>query len=147
MTSMLLEQPDLQQREVSACHKAEFAYADRFGGDPFKLTPRTPRYEHEQGVLLPNNEGEFTDVLSRHHNVDLPSHEADSFVTFIISELRSEVRLAAVARLYEMGLISQSRASEVAGVSRQQFLEVLHKLQIPAIQTTVEDLVEEVERE
>ncbi len=36
-----------------------------------------------------------------------------------------EMRLAAAVKWYEVGIVSQSKGSEIAGVSRHQFLEAL----------------------
>jgi predicted HTH domain antitoxin len=55
-----------------------------------------------------------------------------------------EMRLAAAVKWYEMGRISQAKAAEVAGVSRAVFLAALAQFDVSPFQTTVEELVEEV---
>ena len=58
-----------------------------------------------------------------------------------------EMRLAAAAKWYEVGLLSQSKASEVAGVSRQEFLASLARFQVSPFQVSPDELVQEWERE
>ncbi|MEA5620873.1 UPF0175 family protein [Cronbergia sp. UHCC 0137] len=79
-------------------------------------------------------------------NVELPND--------VFSALRSnpetfvkEMRLAAAVKWYEVGMISQSKASEIAGVSRQQFLEALNRYNVSPFQVTPEELAEELARE
>ncbi|MDP5337772.1 MAG: UPF0175 family protein [Nodularia sp. (in: cyanobacteria)] len=72
-------------------------------------------------------------------NVELPND--------VFSALRSnpetfvaEMRLAAAVKWYEVGMLSQSKAAEVAGVSRHQFLEALHRYNVSPFQVTSEEL-------
>lgn len=76
-------------------------------------------------------------------NVELPND--------VFSALRSnpetfvqEMRLAAAVKWYEVGMISQSKAAEIAGVSRHQFLEALHRYDVSPFQVTPEELAEEL---
>ena len=55
-----------------------------------------------------------------------------------------EMRLAAAVKWYEMGQISQSKAAEIAGVSRSEFLTALERFDVTPFQTTAEELIEEV---
>lgn len=55
-----------------------------------------------------------------------------------------EMRLAATIKWYEMGMISQSKASELAGISRQAFLEALNRFNVSPFQTTPDELLKEV---
>ena len=59
----------------------------------------------------------------------------------------SEMRLAAAVKWYELGLLSQSKAAEVAGVSRQEFLASLARFQVSPFQVAPDELVQEWERE
>ena len=59
----------------------------------------------------------------------------------------SEMRLAAAVKWYEMGLLSQGKAAEVAGVSRQEFLNSLARFQVSPFQVTPDELVQEWNRE
>ncbi|QSJ17719.1 UPF0175 family protein [Nostoc sp. UHCC 0702] len=72
----------------------------------------------------------------------------------VFSALRSnpetfvqEMRLAATVKWYEVGMVSQSKAAEVAGVSRHQFLEVLNRYNVSPFQVTSEELAQELERD
>lgn len=58
-----------------------------------------------------------------------------------------EMRLAAAVKWYEVGTISQSKAAEVAGVSRHQFLEALDRFNVSPFQVTPEELAEELARD
>ncbi|MEC4814051.1 MAG: UPF0175 family protein [Scytonema sp. PMC 1069.18] len=58
-----------------------------------------------------------------------------------------EMRLAAAVKWYEVGRISQSKAAEIAGVSRQMFLEALSRFNVSPFQVTPEELAQELIRE
>jgi predicted HTH domain antitoxin len=58
-----------------------------------------------------------------------------------------EMRLAAAAKWYEVGLISQGKAAEVAGVSRAEFLLALARLGVSPFQSDADDLAHETGRE
>jgi len=57
-----------------------------------------------------------------------------------------EMRLASAVKWYEMGLVSQGKAAELAGVSRQEFLQSLARFNVSPFQETAEELAEEYER-
>jgi predicted HTH domain antitoxin len=59
------------------------------------------------------------------------------------TEFVGELRLAAAAKWYELGMISQSKASELAGVSRQEFLLALTRFKVSPFQVTPEELAQE----
>jgi predicted HTH domain antitoxin len=63
------------------------------------------------------------------------------------SEFVKEMRVAAALLWYSKGEISQSKAAEVAGTSRAEFIDELAHRQIPVVQVTAEELNEEVHRE
>ena len=54
-----------------------------------------------------------------------------------------ELRLARCSEMFEMGLISQSKAAELAGISRQEFLVALNRFMVSAFQVTPEELAME----
>jgi predicted HTH domain antitoxin len=55
-----------------------------------------------------------------------------------------EMRLAAAVKWYEMGLISQAKAAEVAGVSRADFLTALTRFSVSPFQYNADEIVQEV---
>ena len=57
-----------------------------------------------------------------------------------------ELRLAAAIKWYELGEVSQSRAAEIAGVSRQEFLAALGRYRVSPFQYTPEEAIEEAGR-
>ena len=70
----------------------------------------------------------------------------------VFSALRStpdvfvdELRLAAAVKWFESGRISQGKAAEVAGVSRQAFHDALARFSVSAFQVSADDLRDELE--
>jgi predicted HTH domain antitoxin len=51
-----------------------------------------------------------------------------------------EMRLAAAVKWYEMGVVSQGRAAEVAGLSRAEFVMALARFGVSPFQETVDEL-------
>jgi len=58
----------------------------------------------------------------------------------------AELRLAAAAKLYELGRISQEIAAEIADLSRRDFVLALGSLGVSPFQDTPESLAEELGR-
>lgn len=56
------------------------------------------------------------------------------------TELSACLRLMAAAKLYEIGHLSQERAAELAGLSRQDFLVSLSGLRVSPFQGVEDDL-------
>lgn len=56
----------------------------------------------------------------------------------------SELRVAAAVKWYEAGRISQGKAAEVAGVSREAFHDALSRYSVSAFQITPDDLRDEL---
>ncbi len=54
-----------------------------------------------------------------------------------------EMLEAALCKWYEQGKISQSKAAEIAGISRQEFLDLLRKNDVSPFQYTADDLKSE----
>ena len=54
-----------------------------------------------------------------------------------------EMRLAASVKWYEIGMISQSKASELAGISRAEFLNALDRFHISPFQENLEEITRE----
>ena len=55
-----------------------------------------------------------------------------------------EMRLAAAVKWYEMAEVSQSKAAEIAGISRAEFLSALARFNVSPFQVTADDLIQEV---
>lgn len=62
------------------------------------------------------------------------------------AELARDVRLAAAARWYALGRLSQGKAAEVAGVSRAEFIDALADSGISPIQVSPDELRDELAR-
>ena len=54
-----------------------------------------------------------------------------------------QMRIVAAIKWYELGRISQSKASEIAGISLQEFLENLDVYGLSPYQVTEEELLKE----
>ena len=52
-----------------------------------------------------------------------------------------EMRLAAAVKWYEIGKISQSKAAEIAGISRHDFLEALNEFAVSPFQVTENEIL------
>ena len=63
------------------------------------------------------------------------------------SEFAKEMRVAAALLWYSRGELSQSKAAEVAGTSRAEFIDELSHRRIPVVQVTAEELQDEINRE
>lgn len=81
--------------------------------------------------------------MAVHLSIDLPEGSF-SALRMAPQEFVKEMRLAAAAKWYEMGLISQGKAAEIAGVSRWEFLDQLARFDISPFQVTPDELAEEV---
>jgi len=59
-------------------------------------------------------------------------------------EFAEAMKIAALVKWYEEGLVSQSKASEIAGVSRQEFLEHLYSHNVTPYQLDPDELENEI---
>ena len=57
------------------------------------------------------------------------------------------MRITAAVKWYEMQMVSQAKAAEIAGLSRHDFLMALSRFNVSTFQTTPEELAEEIERD
>ena len=62
-------------------------------------------------------------------------------------EFAREMRIAAAVQWYFEAAVSQEKAAELAGLSRIEFLEELHRRKVPACQATREEIREEIHGE
>jgi predicted HTH domain antitoxin len=58
-------------------------------------------------------------------------------------EFVREMRLAAAAKWYELGTVSQSRGAEIAGISRQEFIVALSRFGVTPFQYGANEIVGE----
>jgi predicted HTH domain antitoxin len=115
---------------------------DRFPGIGFPVTvsvtgapPPEPWYPDSRRT-----------VMSVQISIDLPE-SAFSALRVTPEAFAGELRLAAAVKWYEMGLVSQSKGAEVAGVTRHAFVEALARFGVSPFQTTTEELEDELVRE
>jgi predicted HTH domain antitoxin len=55
-----------------------------------------------------------------------------------------ELRLAAAVKWYELGLVSQSKAAEIAGLSRSEFIAELARFKVSPFQYTLDEIIQEI---
>ena len=60
------------------------------------------------------------------------------------AEFTHELRIAAAVKWYELELISQGRAAEIAGLTRAEFITALGQYKVSPFQYTAEELIEEL---
>jgi hypothetical protein len=63
------------------------------------------------------------------------------------ASIGKELRVAAAAKWYEIGKLSQAKAAEFAGLTRYDFIQALARLKVSPIQETVEELAAGLARE
>lgn len=49
-------------------------------------------------------------------------------------EMEAELRMAAAAKWYELGVISQERGAEIAGLTREEFMHALSRFGVSPFQ-------------
>ncbi len=81
--------------------------------------------------------------MSVNVTIDIPE-SSFSILRTTPEDFVQEMRLAAAVKWYELGKISQSKAAELAGLSRAEFLKSLGKFKVSPYQTTPDELVAEV---
>lgn len=82
-------------------------------------------------------------MSTKTYPVELPE-SAFSALRKTPAEFVEEMKYAAVVKWYEAGMISQEKAAEIAGLSRYDFLTLLARYDVSAIQYTPELIDEEL---
>jgi len=77
---------------------------------------------------------------------DIPAR-ALSALRLSRTEFVSEMCVAAALLWYSRGELSQSVAAEIAGTSRAVFIDQLSRHRIPVVQSTADELEDEIRRE
>ena len=85
-------------------------------------------------------------LMSKQIVLDLPE-SAFSALRSDPNELGRELRLAAAAKWYELGKLSQAKAAELAGLSRHDFIQALSRFKVSPFQETAKELAEGLARE
>ena len=72
----------------------------------------------------------------------------DTFVTACRSpdEVAQEMRIALAVRWYELGIVSQGKAAEIAGLSRAEFIDTVGSFGASVCQETIDDVREALAR-
>ncbi len=60
------------------------------------------------------------------------------------AEFAMELRLAAAVKWYEIGIISQEKAAEIAGLTRAEFISSLSRFNVSPFQYTAEEIEKEL---
>lgn len=60
------------------------------------------------------------------------------------SEFAAEMRLAAAVKWYEMGVVSQEKAAEIAGLTRADFIFSLACFGVSPFQSTADEIKEDL---
>jgi predicted HTH domain antitoxin len=60
------------------------------------------------------------------------------------SEFAAEMRLAAAVKWYEMGVVSQEKAAEIAGLTRADFISSLARFGVSPFQSTADEITEDL---
>ena len=58
-------------------------------------------------------------------------------------EFAKDIRLTAAVKWYELGVVSQEKAAEIAGMSREDFLLALSKFNVSPFQYSAEEVLRE----
>lgn len=75
--------------------------------------------------------------------IDLPE-DVFSAVRKSPVEFAAEMRLAAAVKWYEMAEISQEKAAEIAGLTREAFITALYRFKVSPFQYSAEEVMQEL---
>lgn len=73
-------------------------------------------------------------------HVTLQLEVPDTFLGANWEQIERRYRASAVAKWYELGLVSQSRGAELLGLGREEFLRVLGEFGVAAMQADPAEL-------
>ena len=59
-------------------------------------------------------------------------------------EVAREMRIAIAVRWYELGLVSQGKGADIAGLSRSEFVDALSEFGVSTSQESAEDIQEAI---
>ncbi len=59
------------------------------------------------------------------------------------NEFSKDIRLAAAAKWYEMGVVSQEKAAEIAGMCREDFIFSLSRFRVSPFQYSADEVLRE----
>jgi predicted HTH domain antitoxin len=86
--------------------------------------------------------GKFMQVVS----IELPD-TAFAALRKAPEDFVKEMRIAAAVKWYELGILSQGKAAEVAGLTRAEFIATLSRFKVSVWQYTAEELEAELSGE
>ncbi len=75
--------------------------------------------------------------------LDMP-HAAFASLHKDPAEFTRELRISAAVKWYELEMISQGRAAEIAGLSRAEFITALGRYKVSPFQYTAEEILEDL---
>jgi len=78
-------------------------------------------------------------VLEISYGDDLPD-----VVRLSPAEFEQDLKMALASKLFELGRLSSGQASEIAGLSRAEFLKKLSAFQVAAVSWTPEEFADEL---
>ena len=61
-------------------------------------------------------------------------------------EMGRDMRLAAAAKWYELGILSQGRAAQTAGLSRSEFISALSRFKVSPLQETADEIIDAISK-
>jgi predicted HTH domain antitoxin len=121
--------PELGRVSISGANPRKAARIDPAGAAALDAHPSLR-------LALPRLGG-YADFMKR-VEIDLPD-ETFAGLDRESGELAAEFRVAAAAKWYEVGRVSQEVAAQIAGVSRSEFLTLLSRLQVSPMQESAEE--------